>query len=167
MNRSKPKVGDVLLTDSIDSHKGHLFADDPDTRLIAVFLGTVAKGDDPDVPGRLEKLGWSRHVVYEVTAQYGDGGNRWVHRLNYLADSPREAGLAAVRFARRMLDEERKAVEDNKESINVLALTVRTMRLGAIDDEGRPFNGRNAAFITWGAESKDTLDNLTEKIKEA
>lgn len=167
MNHSKPKVGDVLLTDSIQSHKGHLFADDPETKLIAVFLGTIQKDLDPDVPGRLEKLGWSRSVVYEGTAQYGDGDNRWAHRLNFQADSPKGAALAAVRFARRMLQEERDAVEERKESVNLLALTVRTMRLGSIDDEGRPHNGRGPAFITWGAESGDTLDDLVQKIEEA
>lgn len=167
MNRSKPKAGDVLLTDSIKAHTGHLFCDDPKAKLIAVFLGTVHEGMDPDVPGRLKKLGWDRSVVYEGTVQYGDGENRWAHRLNYQADSPKEAGLAAVRFARRMLQEERDAVEDRKESVNVLALTVRTMRLGVIDDEGRPHNGRGPAFITWGADSGDTLDDLVQKIEEA
>lgn len=163
MNRSKPSVGDVLLTDSIKSHLGHLFADDPDTRLIAVFLGTVSKDDDPDVLGRLEKLGWSRHVVYEVTAQYGDGSLRWVHRLNYRHNSPREAALGAVRFARRMLQEEQEV----SEAVELLSITVRTMRLGEIAEDGRPYNGRGPAFVSWGVESEQSLDDLVTMIEEA
>ena len=167
MSRSKPRAGDVLLTDSVKSHKGHLFCDDPTSKLIVVFLGTLHEGMDPDVPGRLKKLGWSRSVVYEVTVQLGDGDNRWAHRLNFEANTPKEAGLASVRFARCILDEERGAVEEDKESINVLALTVRTMRLGEIDDEGRPHNGRGPAFITWGVDSGEDLDALVQKIEEA
>lgn len=156
----KPKVGDVLLVQELESHKGKLSVEE-DARIVTLFLGTVEKGTDPDVPGRLKKLGWDRFVVYEVTAQFGDGEQRWVHRLNYIAASPKSAALDAVRFARLLEAEEQKSVSTTQ----LLSIIIRTMRLGMIDEKGKPHNGRGPAFVQWGAESGHTLDDLVKKIE--
>lgn len=145
----------MLLSDAIKSHKGQLYADDPDTRLITVFLGTVAEGDDPDVPHRLEKLGWSRSVVFEVRVQLEFLDKRWVHSLNFMERSPKEAALAGIRFAQHIQPEDTK----------LLSINVRTMRLGPIGANGAPHNGRGPAFMSWGAESGTSIEELIERIK--
>jgi hypothetical protein len=158
------RAGEVLLAAQIDSNRGMLRVEDPDdARLVAIFLGTVAKGEDPHPVERLNKLGWTRSTVYEVTAQYGDGEQRWVHRLNFTAATPKEAGLAAVRFARQMRTHEFVASEGRP--ISILALNVCTMRLGEIDAEGKPVNGRGPSFVRWADGKEETLDDFVFKME--
>ena len=163
----RPRVGDVLLADRIHSTRGKMTIEDEETRIVCVFLGTTIREEDPDVPDRLRKMGWTRNVVFEVTLQFGDGIQSWVHRLNYTSDQPREAALAAVRFAKRMLAEEQASVSEDDGDVELMSIIVRSMRLGEIDDEGTPTNGRGPAFVTWGVQSGESLDDLVDKIKNS
>jgi hypothetical protein len=162
MSRSKPSVGDILLCNNVSSHKGTLYADDLDAKLVMVFLGTVADDNDPDVPDRMRRLGWARTVVYEVSLLFGKDDQFWHHRLNFEADTPKDAALAAIRFAEVMSREENKADEGSE----LKSLSICTMTLGKIGDDGVPHNGRGPAFVQWGNEAEESLDDLTKRIEE-
>lgn len=165
-NPSKPRPGAVILADRVESARASMYCDDPGDKLVVCFLGTVGPNDTVDAEVILEKLGWTRMWVYELSVQMReaeDPSQEWVHRINYRAGTPQDAGRAAIRCARLLVSEE----EQNRDAlIELRALTVRPMRLGEIDREGRPHNGRGAVMIGWGSESGQSLEDLERKIEE-
>lgn len=157
----------MILADRVESSRASLFCDEPDDKLVVCFLGTAGPGDEIDVENRLEKLGWTRMWIYEMSVQMReaeDHDQEWVHRLSYRAPTPKDAGVAAIRCARLLVSEEEQARDA---LIELRALQVRPMRVGEINPDGRPHNGRGAVIVGWGSESGQSLEDLERKIQES
>jgi hypothetical protein len=110
--------------------------------LVAIFLGAAPLGVEPDVPSFLRSLGWARTHVFELTLHLPD---EWTRQL-YTAETPQLAAEAAVRAAMR--------------APSVLGLELRLMRLGPINPDGTPHNGRGPVFFRWSIDSGVPLEKV-------
>jgi len=163
MSRSKPVLGDVLICQTVSSHKGTVCPEERDSSLVMVYLGTVPNDTDPDAPNRMRRLGWARTVVYEVLLEFGTNheDEAWAYRWNYEADSPKDAALAALRYASAMC----KTVLMTDPSSRLLTLSVRAIRLGPIDDDGKPRHSEGVPFVEWSHDA-GSLDELKQQLEE-
>lgn len=148
--RVAERQGDVLRVPriaGIEPKKGH--------DLVVLFLGACELGVDPDVPSYLRRIGFQRIHAFEATVHWCDveTGESQASRHVFLADSPREALAAGVRLARRMTDPLPEAL---------LGLSICLMRLGPVNEDGTPHNGRGQAFVRWSVDSGVALESLLE-----
>ena len=162
MSRSKPTLGDILICQTVSSHKGTVYPEELDSGLVMVYLGTVANDTDPDAADRMRRLGWSRTIVYEVQLGFGvSDEDAWLHRWNYEAETPKEAALAAIRYARVVFGAALTADPENK----LLSLAVRAVELGPIDDNGKPLHSEGPALVEWKYQAC-SFDALKERVEE-
>ncbi len=162
MNPFSPALGDVLICPTVSSHKGTVRPEELNSSLVMIYLGTVVSDTDPDVTGRMRRLGWSRTVVYEVQLGFGTSDDdAWLHRWNYEAETPKEAALAAIRYARVVFGAALAADPESK----LLSLVVRAVGLGSIDDNGKPLHAEGPAIVEWSHQAC-SFDALKEKVEE-
>lgn len=162
MSRSKPTLGDILICQTVSSHKGTVYPEELDSSLVMVYLGTVANDTDPDASQRMRRLGWTRSIVYEVQLGFGPSDDEaWMHRWNYEADTPKEAALAAIRYARVVFGAALSADPDSK----LLSVAVRAVELGPIDENGKPLHAEGPAIIEWNHEAC-SFDALKQRVDD-
>lgn len=162
MSRSNPLSGDILICQSVSSHKGAFSSDGADSQLVMVYLGTVPDDTDPDAASRLRKLGWARTVVYEVQLHFGSADEApWAHRWYYEADTPKDAALSAIRYASVIA----KTVAEADEESRLLTLEVRIVELGKIDEQGNPKQSGGPPLVEWG-HNAGSLEDLAKQVEE-
>jgi len=124
--------------------------------LVLLFLGACRLEDQPDAAAFLRGLGFQRSHVFEVTLYW----SLCTTSLAFMADSPREAAVSAVRLTRFM-----EGRQDDGRELEGLSLCLS--RLGPIGPEGKPYNGRGQTFLRWSASSGTTLDELEARCSAA
>lgn len=155
--RRRPQPGTVLLCDVVTGHVGQIMAD-VGSKLAMVFLGTAKEDDEVDPSRMLETLGWTRSVVYEVAVQLSRDGIRETQGLNFIDASPMKAAFGAVRFAKRMAAQAAEGME-------LEAMTLRSVQLGAINNDGMPKGKRGKDVLGWSRQMM-TFDEFEEKLRE-
>lgn len=144
------RSGDVLLSTTIDSHKGRVTAM-PGEVLVSVFLGAYEEGKEPPITPTLIALGWRRSDLWEVVVEYDTEAGVETRRTMFACDGQHQAGESAARFGRRM-------VMDARGSMRTLSLSV--VRLGEIQADGAPNHVRGRVLFAWERGAVCSLDAL-------
>ena len=145
MSAQLPRQGDVLRLPSVGPvtpAEGH--------DLVVVFLGACAKDRQPDVPAYLRQLGFARTHVFELVLYWRDGRES-THVLS--ADSPREAGEAAVRLALR---------ERGEGGTRPEGLSMALLKVGPVAADGAETTELGNTFLAWHARSGVPLERLLD-----
>lgn len=154
------KKGSVVLCKELETQHGKVTAKEGFS-LVGVFLGSVKDGDDPEPARRMHDLGWRQMSFFEaairLVTKFDDGRPEseveW--RIVFACLGAVDAVEAAVRFANKLI-----ADEGGRPYLN--SLYVGTMKIGPIDENGVPFNGRGPAYFGW----KDGQGiNLAEQLE--
>ena len=163
------KKGSVILTPELVTQAGQLVAK-KGHKLLAVFLGSVPDGHDPDPEGRLHDLGYRQMTYFEASAKIStaEGQREW--RLVFSCLGAVDAVEAAERFAYKCMRDEfdRQGSEDQAPILD--SLFVGTIKVGPIDEDGKPYNGRGPAFFGWtrqedGISLKDHIQALHDEAQ--
>ena len=147
---SEPRQGDVIRVPAIGgltANKGH--------DLVLVFLGACPAAEEPNVAEYLRQLGFARTHVFEVTLLW-ENVDRWRSTHQFVADSPVEAGRAAVRLALHMR-------EANRED-ELTGLALHLVSLAPIGLDGLPSEKRGQVFMRWRAGSGVALERLLDGV---
>jgi hypothetical protein len=158
------KKGSVVLCKEMHTQLGKVTAKDGH-ELVSVFLGSVPHGEDPEPARRMHDLGWRQMSFFEaairLTSDIPDQGiqelNEW--RIVYACLGAVDAVEAAARFANKL-------VADGGGLPHISSLYVGTMKIGPIDENGVPFNGRGPAYFGWKKDQGVTLEQHIQALRE-
>jgi hypothetical protein len=144
-----PRQGDVYCVERLRSTAGDIRPKEGH-QLVVLFLGACEVGLEPDVPAFLERIGFRRSHVFETTFAIRQHEGIEYETCVFTADSPAEAALSALRMARG----------PEMRDCQLQGLAVRLRRLGPVDSDGNPHDGRGKVFASWTAESGRTLEEF-------
>ncbi len=159
MNHKK-MMGTTVLNREMTTQHGMLTAK-KGMHLVSVFLGQVRDGDDPAPEKRMESMGWRQMAMYECSIHIST--RDW--RLAFACLGHVNAVEASVRFAKKMLTDEFNSAEPNTPAPYLASLTVGTIKLGPIGEDGTPFNGRGPAFFGWKHDRGISLEAHLEELR--
>jgi hypothetical protein len=147
------KSGSVILNRQMTTQAGKLTAK-AGTKLVSVFLGSVRDGDEPDPERRLHKLGFRQMAMYEMTILISiDHVDRdqedfdW--RLIFSCLGHVDAVEAALRFANKAIADEFNRSTPGTPAPYLRQITVGTIQVGPIAEDGTPHNGRGPSYFGW------------------
>lgn len=165
----KTMKGTVVLNREMTTQHGMLTAK-KGTKLVSVFLGSVRDGDDPVPDERMESMGWRQMAMFEcvVRVLQSDGDEReW--RLAFSCLGAVDAVEAAIRLANKVVADDFSRAEPNTPAPFLASLTVGTITIGPIAEDGTPFNGRGSTFFGWsrgrGVSLEAHLNGLREQAQ--
>lgn len=172
----KPRIGAIVVNRKLTTQVGEITAA-PGTKLVSVFLGAFKEDEEPDPEGQLHKLGYRQMAMYETCVRicipaHGEMPLQnldW--RLVYSELGAVDAVEAAVRFAHKMISEELDRGSPGTPAPYLELITVGTMQIGPIAEDGTPHNGRGPSFFGWkhgrGTELNDHLEALRAEARKA
>lgn len=153
------KKGSVVLCNEMNTQHGKVNAKEGH-ELVAVFLGSVEKGKDPEPARRMHDLGWRQMAFFEAAIRLGDDAGQEIEwRIVFACLGAVDAVEAAVRFSNKLIVDQNGAAHLN-------SLYVGTMKIGPIDENGVPFNGRGPAYFGWKKEQGVTLEQHLQALRE-
>ena len=163
------KKGSMILNRSMTTQAGKLTSK-TGSRLLSVFLGSVQDGDDPDPESRMHSLGWRQMAVFEASVRISI-----VHSSTHTEDldwrlvfsclGAIDAVEASLRFAYKLIADEIERSEPGTPAPFLNTLTVGTMQIGPIGEDGTPHNGRGPAFFGW-KHGDVSIDDHLETLRD-
>lgn len=162
--------GSVVLNRELTTQLGKVTAKDG-TQLVSVFLGAVKNGEDPEPAKRMESLGWRQMSMFEcavriITPTDGLEPEEREWRLAYSCLGAVDAVEAAIRFANKMVGDEFAEQDETADAPFISTITVGTIKLGPIGEDGTPFNGRGPAFFGWKYDRDVSLEAHLQELRE-
>lgn len=156
--------GSIILNREMTTQLGKLTAK-KGTQLVSVFLGAVKDGDDPMPNERMESMGWRQMAVFECSIRVVMGDDQRDWRLAFSCLGVIDAVEAAIRFGNKMVADEFNRAEPNTPAPYLASLTVGTIKLGPIGEDGTPFNGRGPAFFGWKHDRGVTIEAHLDELR--
>lgn len=160
------KKGSVVLSKMLMTQHGKITAKDGH-QLVSVFLGSVKEGDDPEPARRMHDLGWRQMAFFEAAIRLCSGPMSEVEwRIVYACLGAVDAVEAAVRFANKLIGDAVSEGPEGSPAPFINSLYVGTMKIGPIDENGVPFNGRGPAYFGWKKGQDVTLEEHLQALRE-
>ena len=171
MNTNKMIKGSVILNREMTTQLGKLKAR-KGTQLMSVFLGSIKEGEEPCPEERMESMGWRQMAMFEcavlVCIDHEDRETEeFSWRLAFSCLGAIDAVEASVRFADKMIKDEFNRSPPGTPAPYLASLTVGTIKLGPISEDGTPFNGRGPAFFGWKHDRGVSLFDHLEELRIA
>lgn len=165
------KPGEMILNRKLTTQKGDITAK-PGHRLVSIFLGSVADGTDPEPANRIHNLGWRQMAFFEMsiricTDREAAPREDFEWRFTYSCLGAVDAVEAAVRFANKAVADQLDRDPPGTPAPYIDMIKVGTIKVGPIDEEGTPYNGRGPCFFGWKKNCGVTLDDHLGTLRDA
>jgi len=125
-----------------------------DSTLVVLFLGSCKKNQEPSVPAYLRQVGFVRTHYFEALVRTIDQTDNEIsiERVNYSADTPRDAVDQAVRLTAWF----------KNQGLSVTGLQVRLAGIGPINGDGSPGIKYGRVFAAWSDRSGRAIEELLD-----
>ena len=162
------KTGSVILNRRLTTQTGEITAR-TGTKLVSVFLGSVRDGDDPDPERRLHNLGFRQMAMYEtsirISIDHETQREDFDWRLVFSCLGAVDAVEAAVRFANKAIRDEFSRSDPGTPAPYLRQMTVGTIKIGPIAEDGTPHNGRGPSYFGWKHDRGVSLDDHLDALR--